>query len=100
MKGENMKIRQDFNIENQLPPRMFLEQIMPPICKAYCFLWDKKDKNYRVSMSWGQIGKSFNKNTFRSSLRKLNNEGLVSYEESIDGVEIELVSWDEIQCAL
>lgn len=92
-----MLVRQDFSQCAQLPPRLFMEQIMNALSKAYCFLWDRKDNEYRIDMTWKDIAKVYNKNAFRSNLRKLNNEGLLSYSESEDGVFVELVGWDEVQ---
>jgi hypothetical protein len=69
---------------------------MDNLAKAYCFLWDKKDSEYRIDMSWKELTRYYNKNAFRSNIRKLNNEGLLSYEESKDGISIELVGWDEV----
>lgn len=88
-----MMIRQGFQ---ELPPKMFLMQIMNDLTKAYCFLWEKKDKLNRIWMSWKDLSKYYNKNSFRTNLRKLNNEGLLNYDESDDGVTIELVGWDEV----
>jgi len=95
-----MLIRQDFHEQTPMPPRLFMEQIMDGLSKAYCFLWDNRDKQNRFNMTWKDLSRHYNKNTFRSSLRKLNNEGLLSYEESEDGIAIELVGWDEVasQC--
>ena len=91
-----MLIRQDFHEQPQLPPRLYMEQIMDGVSKAYCFLWDRKDDEYKIDMTWKYLSRYYNKNMFRSSIRKLNNEGLLSYEESDDGIHIELVGWDEI----
>ena len=91
-----MVIRQEFNQDPQLPPRPFLEQIMDGLSKAYCFLWDRKDKRNKLKFTWEELNKYYNKNAFRSSLRKLNNHGLLDYKESKDGVAIEMVGWDEI----
>jgi len=91
-----MLIRQDFHEQPQLPPRLFLEQIMDGLAKAYCFLWDHKNDENKFMISWKDLSRHYNKNAFRSSLRKLNNEGLLNYEESDDGVSIELVGWDEV----
>lgn len=79
-----------------LPPRSFLLQVADDVTKLYCFLWEKKDKLYRISMTWKYLSKYYHKNAFRTCLRKLNTEGLLSYHESDDGVSIELVSWDEV----
>lgn len=92
-----MLIRADFESTPQLPPRFFLEQIMDKLSKAYCFLWDRKDEENKIDMSWKDISRFYNKNAFRTNLRKLNNEGLLNYEESIDGICIELVAWDEME---
>lgn len=79
-----------------IPPRMFLEQIMEGVCKAYCFLWDRKDKNNKVRFSWKDLSKYYNKNSFKTNLRKLNEKGLLDYKETENGITIELVGWDTI----
>jgi hypothetical protein len=91
-----MLIRQDFHAQTNLPPRMFLEQVMDSLSKAYCFLWDNKNEQNRFSMTWKDLSVYYNKNAFRTALRKLNRQGLLSYEESGDGIAIELVGWDEV----
>lgn len=91
-----MLIRQDFNSQTPLPPRMFLEQVMDNLSKSYCFLWDHKNEDNRIQMTWKDLSVYYNKNAFRSNLRKLSNQGLLSYEESGDGIAIELVGWDEV----
>ena len=91
-----MLIRQDFHPQAKLPPRAFLEQIMDPLTKAYCFLWDRKDSQNRLHLPWKDLALYYNKNAFRTNLRKLNNTGLLSYEESREGISIELVGWDEV----
>jgi len=91
-----MLIRQDFSQRNPLPPRFFMEQVMDDLSKAYCFLWDIKDDQNQIDITWEDISRYYNKNAFRSKIRKLNNEGLLSYRESVDGIYIELVGWDDI----
>lgn len=91
-----MLIRQDFQQSLPMPPRMFMEQIMDHVARAYCFLWDRKNEENKVDMTWKDVSKYYNKNRFRTNIRKLNNEGLLSYEESDDGLLIELTGWDEI----
>lgn len=91
-----MLIRQDFHPQPQLPPRLFMEQIMDSLSKAYCFLWDHKDEQNVFKMTWKDLSVYYNKNAFRSNLRKLNNQGLLSYQESDDGISIELIGWDEV----
>lgn len=88
-----MLVRQDFQ---EMPPKPFMMQIMDNVTKAYCFLWERKDKLNRIKFSWNELTQYYNKNAFRTSLRKLNNEGLLSYNESKTGVSIELVGWDEL----
>lgn len=80
----------------ELPPRMFLEQVFDKATRFYCFLWDKKDKWNKIKMSWKELSIYYNKNTVHTSLRKLNDEGLLSYSESDKGIDIELVGWDEV----
>jgi hypothetical protein len=89
-----MMIRQDFSSE--LPPKLFLMQIMDNLGRLYCFLWEKKDKLCKLEFTWSQLKKHYNKNAFMTGLRKLNHEGLLNYETKDDGISIELVSWDEI----
>ena len=89
-----MLVYQEFK---EMPPKMYMMQVMDKLTKSYCFLWDKKNPNNIVVMSWNEISKLFSKNTFRTCLRKLNDVGLLSYEESIEGVAIELVGWDAVE---
>jgi hypothetical protein len=88
-----MIIRQDFQ---ELPPKMFMMQILENCAKIYVFLWDRKDVSNKVLMTWNDISKFYQKNNFRSSLRKLNDKGLISYDENDQGFSVELVGWDEI----
>ncbi len=91
-----MLIRQDFNEQQNLPPRPFLEQVMDNLSRFYCFLWDRKNDENKFQMTWKDVCVYYNKNAFRSNLRKLNRQGLLSYKEASDGVAIELVGWDEV----
>ena len=79
-----------------LPPKPFMMQVMSELTKIYCFLWERKDEANRIDFTWKELSRYYNKNCFRTSLRKLNNAGLLDYEESDDGISIELVGWDEI----
>lgn len=88
-------IRQDVFMPSELPPRFFLEQIMDDLAKSYFFLWDRKNQDNKIMLTWKDLSKYFNKNNFKTNLRKLNNEGLLSYEEYEEGIEIELVGWDD-----
>ena len=91
-----MLVRQDFDSQSKLPPRMFLEQVMDSLTKSYCFLWEHRNDQNRVHMTWKNLSLHYNKNAFRSNLRKLYNKGLLSYEELDNGISIELVGWDEV----
>lgn len=92
--GVVMIVRQNFQ---EMPPKAFMEQIMDSVCKAYCFLWERRDSLNRIIFTWPELQKYYNKNNFRTNLRKLNNEGLLSYDESEKGISIELVGWDELE---
>jgi len=95
-----MMIRQDFYPQTQLPPRLYLEQVMDNLSKAYCFMWDNKNEKNILKMTWKELSAYYNKNSFRTNLRKLNQEGLLNYEELDDGVSIELIGWDEMATEL
>lgn len=90
-----MMVRQDFQT---MPPKPFMDQIMEPLAKAYCFLWERKDKLNRINFTWSELSKYYNKNTFRTNLRKLNNVGLVAdIKETEEDISIELVGWDDLE---
>lgn len=92
-------IRQDINMPQDLPPKMFMMQVIDDMAKVYCFFWEKKDPDNQIDLTWKDIGKCYNKNNFRTCVRKLNNKGLLEYTESDEGVHIELTGWDEIESA-
>jgi hypothetical protein len=92
-----MIVRQDFKLHGKLPPRGFLEQIMNPESKTYCFLWDRKDRQNRFKMDWKALSRYYQKNHFRTVLRKLNTEGLLDYEETDEGISVELVGWEDVE---
>ena len=79
-----------------LPPRGYLEQIMDNVTKTYCFLWDRKDSKNLVNVEWKELSLHFHKNSFKATLRRLNKEGLLSYQEHENGIRIELVAWDDV----
>ena len=85
-----MMIKQDFCT---LPPKIYLMQLLSKEAKTYVYLWDRKDTANRLNLTWPDITLTYNRNSFRSCMRRLNNEGLLSYEESDAGVTIELVGW-------
>jgi hypothetical protein len=80
-----------------LPPRPFMIRVMDKVCKAYLFLWDKKDEEYKFDISWKDLSKCYNKNVFRTSVRRLGEEGLLSFQESPSGIHIELKGKDNLQ---
>lgn len=88
-----MIIRYEFE---ELPPKLYMMQILDNLSKTYVFLWDKKDKTNRLLMTWKEVTAYYNKKSFKTSLRKLCTEGLLSYCESEKGISIELVGWDDI----
>jgi hypothetical protein len=88
-----MMIRQDFE---RLPPKSFLMQILDSVSKTYVFLWDLKDPDDQLDLSWDFIKLHYQKNNFRTSLRKLNNIGLLSYVENAEGFKIELVGFNDL----
>lgn len=88
-------ISQGYFQENKVPPRAFLDQIIDSLTKSYFFLWDRKNQENKVMLTWKDLSKFFHKNSFKTNLRKLNNEGLLSYEEFEEGISIELVGWDD-----
>jgi len=89
-----MMIRQEFS---KFPPTEFMMQILDNLAKTYVFLWQIKDREDRIDLTWKDITKYHNKNSFRSCLRKLNREGLLSYQESSDGVFVEMIGWEDIE---
>jgi hypothetical protein len=86
-------IRQDFAAA---PPMPFLSQILDSKAKIYVFMWERKDDDNQFTMSWRALHHYFNKNTFRTNLRRLTDVGLISYDEDDEGVSVNLVGWDEI----
>jgi hypothetical protein len=70
---------------------------MDSLLTAYCFLWEQKDSENQLTMTWSDLSKYFSKSSFKASLRKLFAKGLISYDESKDGFFVELVGWDSIE---
>ena len=91
-----MLVRQDFCFQPEMPPKPFMMQVMGSLLHSYCFLWERKNEENVVTMSWKDLSRYYDKKSFRTNLRKLNNEGLLSYDESSAGVHIELVGYDEV----
>lgn len=88
-----MIVRQEFH---HLPPKLLMMQVLDNTSKVYVFLWDRRDEENKVDLTWKETNFLWNKNMFKNSLRKLNNVGLLSYNEKEDGLSIELVGWDEL----
>lgn len=89
-----MLVHQNFEL---LPPKPFLLEILDSVSKVYVFLWDRKNDLDKISITWKDLTKYYNKNLFRTSVRKLCDRGLLSYEESEDGISIEMVGWSDIE---
>lgn len=87
-----MLIRQEFHT---LPPKPYMMQILDRTSKTYVFLWERKDDMNCINMSWEDVGRYHNKNSFKNSLRKLCEEGLLDYKETASDISIELVGWDD-----
>lgn len=85
--------RQNFS---ELPPTDFLMIVLDRTSKLYVYLWSHKDDSNNLHLTWTDITKTHNKNSFRSSLRKLNDFGLLSYHERASDISIELVGWDDV----
>jgi hypothetical protein len=90
--GDRMIVRHPFN---PIPPMPFLMQIMDATTKTYIFLWERQDRDNRVFMTWKDLARYYNKNSFKNSLRKLTDVGLLSHEQTSSDVSVELVRWDE-----
>jgi hypothetical protein len=50
----------------------------------------------RFHMTWKEILKYYNKNSFHTNLRKLNADGLLSYAETPEAVTVDLVGWEDV----
>lgn len=88
-----MRIHQEFH---ELPPKALLMPILDTKATIYIFLWEHKNDAYQCEFEWKELSKHFNKNTFRTNLRKLNDIGLISYHETDKKISIELVSWEDL----
>jgi hypothetical protein len=69
---------------------------MDKVAKVYIFLWERRDINYRVVLDYKALGRYYHKNNFRTSLRKLLDLGLLSYEETETEVAVELTAWGDL----
>src|ERR1700690_4488301 len=90
---EYLMIHQD---SNEMPPKMYMMQIIDSVSKLYIHLWDIKDEESRELLRWSDLDKLYHKNHFRTALRKLNNLGLLSYNEVESGVAVEMTAWDQM----
>lgn len=76
---------------DSMPPRQLMEKIMDKTAKIYCFLWEKKNEQGKLFLSWEELVNFYHKNSFRTAIRNLlRQELLKSYKESDKGVKIEL----------
>jgi hypothetical protein len=83
------------SVPRPLPPREFLEQIMDTKSKIYCFLWDRKDEEGKLSLSWDELAYLFQKNSFRTCMRKMKDQKLLKYREHDAGVKVEMFNWND-----
>jgi len=83
----------------EYPPYPFLEQVLehcPKAGKTYCFLWKKRDKDNRVLLQREDY--TFrHPNAFKEDLRKLFNEGLISFKDLGNRISIEMISWEDME---
>lgn len=87
------------HIREELPPKQFLVQVAnhcPTAVSTYIYLWDKKDENNCVSISKSDISYFAHPNAFKSNLRKLNIEGLISYIENFGKIFVEMIDWNDL----
>lgn len=81
----------------EYPPYPFLQQVLhhcPKAALTYWHLWKQKDKNNNVSMTNKDVSYFKHPNAFKSDLRQLNIEGLISYDEDGGKISIEMVDWE------
>ena len=74
-----------------LPPENKIQKIANNLIKIYFFLWKKKNESNILILKWDEILPFFNKNTFRTALRKISLENLIFYKETAEGVAIEII---------
>jgi hypothetical protein len=90
------KLRQQW----EYPPMPYLEQVLNHCSRAgqtYVWLWKHADDNKVCHVRASHIAEAtlISKATFKHSLRALCREGLLSFQESDDIMEIELTGWDD-----
>ena len=84
----------------ELPPKAFLRQVLnhcPVAGLTYIDLWEKKDELNQVYLDKKEISLSIHLNAYKNNLRRLYNEGLISYDDQTDpaSIVVELVGWQE-----
>jgi hypothetical protein len=78
----------------------YLEQVLNHVPKAgqtYVWLWKHADDNHVCHLRASQIADvtMMSKACFKHALRALCREGLISFQENDDILEVELVGWDD-----
>ncbi len=81
-----------FNTYSEFPPIEKLSRILDKKCEIYLFLWSKRDVNNRVKITWKQVREFYNKNNFRTALRNLRFENVLSYRETESGIAVDLIA--------
>lgn len=99
-KKKDFMARKTLNPDWDYPPLPYLEQILNHCCRAaqtYLWLWNHSDQNRRCRLRSSTIADMtmISRARFKNSLREICREGLLSFREHNDILEIELVAWDE-----
>lgn len=77
--------------EENLPPENKILKIANNLVKIYIFIWKNKNESNILKLKWEEVIPFFNKNTFRTALRKISQENLIFYKETKDGVAISCI---------
>lgn len=83
------------------PPTPYLKVLSDHYCtliSIYIYIWENKNNNNLFHIKKSEISEKtlFEKKTFMTSLRKICREGLCSFKENKDSLEIELTDWSQI----
>ncbi len=89
------------NPHGDYPPYAFLEQVAQHCHKAvltYLWLWKNRDKNNKVTVDSRHIPYQTGQGTaqFNHNLLLLEREHLVNTDREDSVVEVEMVSWDDV----
>jgi len=81
------------------PPFPYLKQVCNHCCKAsalYIDLWEISNPDNQLFVEFNDIANTFGtaKQAFNHNLRLLMREGLINFENTPKGINIELTDWD------